>query len=101
MKLPSTSTEFVRVPVRAKEAGEPVVMSSTDVDFAFKTATTEPTALEWVTGSWENDKGNYYARCLVGPDGDALLAEGRYNVWVRITVGDEVPVRKVGVLEIT
>lgn len=83
-----------------------VVNPTTDtVEMAFMATDGEPTAPDWKSASWETDTGpnpdRYYARCLVGPTGTVALVDGRYSVWVRVTDAPEVPIRRVGVLQVT
>ena len=100
VKLSSLSTEYIRVPVSATENGQPVDPTSSTVEFAFMTdPKLEPTT--WYNGSWETAGTTYYARILIGSGaGGTALADGKYYVWLRITGSPEIPVRRVGVLEI-
>lgn len=102
VSLSSLSTEYIRVEVTAYESGALVDPTSKAVSFAFITGSTEPSGGDWKTGEWETDPAGptYYARILVGPSGETL-ADGRYNVWLKIAGSPEIPVRRVGVLTIT
>jgi len=101
--LSSLSTEYIRAEVSATEAGEPVDPTGGAVEFAFKDTDVEPAGGDWKTGEWETDPAVspvYYARILIGPSGETL-ADGKYNVWLKIANSPEIPVRKIGVLTIT
>lgn len=82
------STEYVRVPVVAHEAGELVDPTAEVVEMAFVVRGTEPTDDDWREADWETDStvtpDRYSARCLVGPDGTGAVAAGSYKPWVRI-----------------
>jgi hypothetical protein len=106
------TTEYIRVPVGLLDAGEPIDPSALPVQLAFPATDASPAT--WVTGSWEPDGPSsfamtsagvriplYSARTLVGPGpGGHPLPAGSYDVWVQITSSPEIPVRKVGVLEV-
>lgn len=96
------SKEYVRVPVRATEAGAPVDPTADTVTMAFAAAGVQPSS--WNTASWETDPtatpARYFARCLVGP-GAVVLAAGRYVVWLKITDNPEAPVLAAGDLTVT
>lgn len=89
--IPTTSTEYVKVPVSAFDEGLPVDPTSLVVNFA----TTEgavPSGGDWFAGEWETANETYLALGLVGP----FAAAGEYVVWVRVDATPERPVRKVG-----
>ena len=102
MHVSSLSLEYVRVAVRATANGSAVDVSADTVTMAFPLAGVDPSVGDWKTSSWETDATSsptvYYARCLVGPSGTVTLAEGTYDVWVKITDNPEVPARKAGEL---
>lgn len=102
--LSSLSTEYIRAEVSAVESGVAVDPTGDTVDFAFMLdgGDTEPGGGDWVTGEWETDAAGptYYARILIGPSGETL-AEGQHDVWLKITSSPEIPVRKIGVVNIT
>jgi hypothetical protein len=81
--------------------GAAVDPTSATVEVAFPAPTVEPTS--WNAASWETAGSRYHARCLVGPGGTVQLADGTYDMWVRITGLDpELIVRKApGQLTIT
>jgi hypothetical protein len=105
------STEFVKVRVDANVDGDPLYNPTGDsVAFAFVARDAEPTSGDFVQGSWEtqsnvtpnNTTYIYKARCLVGPAGGFItLAQGNYDVYVKITDNPEVPVKFVGILEVS
>lgn len=101
LTIPSLSREFVKVRVFATEAGAVVDPTSDTVEFAFKDSTAEPEEADWTAGSWESSSGKYWARILVGPDGDVTLTDGEYHTWIRITGATEAVVRNVGLLKVT
>jgi hypothetical protein len=102
LTISSLSKEYVRVRVAAKNAGAVVNPTADVVEMAFTLADAEPTTPDWKTASWETDAATepdtYFARCLVGPGGTVTLADGTYQVWVRVTDSPEIPVKKSGVL---
>lgn len=98
--IPSAGTEYARVKVTVSTDG--VTINTQPVALAFLTsATTEPVAGNWVTGTWLDDPGTTrHAGVLVGPAAH-VLAEGSYWVWVKITDSPETVVRRAGRLTIT
>lgn len=105
VKISSLSREFVRVQLKATEAGQQVDPSLDPVEMAFTVPGTEPLVGDWKTAGWEADFSQsrpiYFARTLVGPGGTHLLTDGTYDVWVRVTDSPEVPVSNAGRLVIT
>ena len=101
----SLSKEYVRVRVVAEASGVAVNPTADVVEMAFISGDTEPTSPDWKSASWETDAttdpDTYYARCLVGPGGTVTLADGLYQVWVRVTDSPEIPVKKSGQLQVT
>jgi hypothetical protein len=96
IKISEESLEFVRARVEAVKQGVAYDPTHDVVEFAF-TATDDLDNAVWFTGDWETtDHGKYFARCLVGPDGDAELDPGVFKVWVRVTDNPEIPVRFAG-----
>jgi hypothetical protein len=101
VRISFASKEYVRVPVKAKEAG--VVVDPTNplltVQMAF-TDGSDPSA--WTTAAWETDAttepDTFFARVLVGGTGSGAaieLARGTYTGWVKITATPEVPVLRI------
>jgi hypothetical protein len=103
--LSSLSLEHVRVRVSAVVNGAPINPTADVVAMAFKQADAEPSGGDWKTASWETDAtstpSTYYARCLVGPSGTVTLADGEWDVWIKVTDSPEVPVRKIGKVTVT
>jgi hypothetical protein len=105
--ISSLSREFVRVPITAKESGLDVDPTVAAVDMAFTTIGVEPGAGDWKVASWETDDTRspvrYFARCIVGPGGTVNLADGAYQVWVKVSgLNPEAPVfRAPGELVVT
>lgn len=96
------STEYIRVPVEATNAGQPVDPTTGAVEFAFADFDTDADPSSWIAGTWETDAGppaKYYARILVGPSGEVVTV-GKYHIWLKITHSPEVPIRRVGVLTV-
>jgi hypothetical protein len=105
ISLSVLSTEFVQVPVSATVNGSSGYNPTADlVQMAF-VATGNPAVSDWKTGSWQTVTSSggpvFLAQCLVGPSGAAELAAGTYNIWLKVTDNPEVPVRQVGLLQIT
>jgi hypothetical protein len=100
LNLSSLSTEYVQVPVSIIASGEPIDPTGDTVQFAFMKSG-KPTDPDWVNGTWDSAPGGYLAQCLVGPAGDATLALGTYQIWLKVVDTPEVPVRQVGLLAIT
>jgi hypothetical protein len=96
------SKEFVKVPVAATLNGVGYDPSGDVVSLAFVVrGGPDPAGGDWVSGSWEPDgSGGWLARTLVGP-GAKVLPVGTYEVWVKVADNPEVPVRSVGVLQVT
>jgi hypothetical protein len=71
--------------------------SGDTVQFAFMPDTypaSVPGSGDWHTGSWSVLPGpQYWAQCLVGPaNGGVVLAQGLWQVWLKVTDSPEVPV---------
>lgn len=101
MELAAASTEYIRVPVSATDAGEPIDISGDSVRMGFTSVNGEaPTT--WHLAEWETVGSTYNARCLVGPDsgGGPELERGSWAVWVKITDSPEVPVLRAGFLSV-
>lgn len=91
--------EYVRIPVKAKEAGAVVNPTVLPVAMAF-TDGSDPGSL--TTAVWETDAttepDTYFARILVGGTGSGAtieLVRGTYTGWVKITSSPEIPVIRV------
>jgi hypothetical protein len=93
LTIPSISKEYLSVPVSGTGlAGtEPVEIA------VVPAGTEEPAEDDWLPAVWASGQ----ARILIGPGGDVELADGVYEVWVRVTASPEVPVLKSGLLRIT
>lgn len=104
--ISSTSREHVLVSVSATEAGVTQDPTGDTVEFAAVAPGTEPSS--WTAGAWETDTSTdpdtYHARILVsgvGGGGDLTLADGTWDLWIRITDSPERPSRRVGTLIVT
>ena len=89
----------------AKDNGATVNPTADTVQMAFISGGAEPAGGDWKTAVAETDgttnPDTHLARCLVGPGGTATLADGTYDVWVKIADSPETPVKKSGVLIVT
>ncbi|SRR5260221_9981483 len=99
------STEQIRVPIGATNAGAVVDPTADTVQLAFIAEGSTPASGDWKTGSWETDATTtpvtYFARALVGPSGGVItLAANTYDVFVKITDNPEVPVKKAGPMRV-
>lgn len=104
-QMSTLSSEYVTVLVAAREAGADVNLASgATVRLAFKAEGEDPEVADWNAGTWDTDTTytptRYYARILVGPDGEVLTA-GTYVVWVEITDSPETVVRPAGYLVVS
>lgn len=95
------SLEYVRVRVKATEAGAPVNPTTDSVQMAFPVIEVDPVGGDWKTAAWETANGVYFARCLVGPGGTINLPVGIYDVWVKVLTNPEQPAMRSGRIGIT
>lgn len=103
LRVPSLSTEYVKTQISYRVEDSFRDPTAFAVHWAFTLGGVEPDDSEWVQGSWETAiaGGKYFARVLIGPQGDVTLDDGVYTAWVRVTGSPEVPVKLVGRLAIT
>lgn len=96
--ISAQSTEYIRMRVYAKENGAIVDPTSYPVEMALLTTVdASPEEEDWQTAEWETSGSTFYARLLVGPEGDVQLTEGDlYKLWIRITADPEMPVAGLG-----
>ncbi|MFJ9633804.1 hypothetical protein ACIRU8_39530 [Streptomyces sp. NPDC101175] len=95
MVIPSTSTEYVHIPVALPEG---VDSADTPVRVALVAHRANPADSEWHDAEWAGSD----ARILIGPDASVELAAGDYRVWINLDPpGSEDVVRKAGILTIT
>jgi hypothetical protein len=104
LELPATSTEYIRVPVSAKEAAAWVNPTGDVVKMAVLaagTATPAAGASSWVTAGWETDSSTdpdtYYARAQLSA---FAVGVGVYDVWVQIVDTPETVIRRSGQLRV-
>lgn len=104
--ISSQTKEYVLVDIATTVAGASVDPTGDAVEFAATVPGVEPSA--WLAGSWETDTttdpDTYSARILVsgtGGGGTLVLADGTYDLWVRITDSPERPARRAGTLIVT
>lgn len=100
LRFPSLTTEYLRYPVEARRDGAELDPSVYPVSFAFTARGVAPVEADWRDGDWEADGDARYARILVGPAGGEELADGLYDVWLRVVDGPETPVRYVDALRV-
>lgn len=91
------ATMYVRASVSETIGGSASDPTADDVFLAFLASGT-PQSGDWLTAEWETVGSTYFARVLVGPDGGEAVAEGRYDIWVRIDAALETVVQRVGAL---
>ena len=105
--ISSVSTQYVLVPVRAWNQGQPYNPTALPVAIAFIDGWGKPTEEDWNPdeSSWASTStvnGYYQAQCLVGPGEDAVdLAVGAWNMWIQVTGDPEIPEIVCGTLTIT
>lgn len=99
LRLSVLSTEYINIPVTARENGVVIDPTGDTVALAFKGVDETPEPGDWVSGDWETDEGVYRARTLVGP-GETELDVGTYVVWLKVSDNPETPVRRAGRLVI-
>lgn len=93
IKIPSTSKQYITVPVTGTLTGtEPVHIA------VIAATAEEPASGDWKTAVWDN---NTDAKILIGPGTSLALANGLYRVWVKVTASQEIPVIRSGLLRIT
>ena len=87
--ISSASLESVMVPVTDVNG---TVLSGLTVQMAFTTG--QPVGGDWKSATWTTLTAptRYLATCLVGPGGTVTLADGSYEVWVKVTTTPEIPV---------
>jgi len=95
IRISQYSSEYVRVRVEAEKAGVDFNPTADAVVFAFPVVGADPDT--WYAATWETEAGTpprYHAMCLVGTT--AILTEGTYDVYVKVTDDPEIPVKRVG-----
>ena len=98
VRISALSTTYVLCRVSATENGVASNPTTGTVQFAFVPEELDneaPASSAWVVGSWESGTDGYWAKCLVGPDGAAVLATGSYDVWVKVTKAPETVIERV------
>lgn len=95
LRIPLSSTEYVKVPIKVKEDGVFIDPTGFGVKVAFVAANQAPAAEDWLDAQWETSGSDYLARLLVGPEGQTL-APGSYSVWVQVLGNPEKVVRRSG-----
>lgn len=89
--IPSTSREYLHVPVSGATADQPVELAVVDI------GAEEPAEDDWTPADvWDGT----VAKVLIGPGGTLELEDGTFRVWVRVTADPEIPVIRGGLLRI-
>ena len=84
LKIPSLSTEYVKVPVTG-----PSNLTSLTVEMAIVPAGQDPAGGDWDSAEWIGTD----AAVLIGPTTALPLIKGvTYGIWVKITSAPEIPV---------
>lgn len=101
--MSSTSRQYLRLPVSATWNGITQDPTGDVVEFAAVPIGGAPST--WTAGSWETDTttdpDTFWARILVSGTaggGTLALADGTYDLWIRVTDSPERPARRVGTL---
>lgn len=97
LEMSTASTEYVKIPVIARIAGELADPTADTVSLAILPPTTAaPAGGDWLTGDWETDTDlGYLARTLVTA-GD--FPAGTYAVWAKVAHDPETIVRRSGLM---
>ena len=98
MRIDSLSLEPVCVPVSASLNGQDYDPTSGTVTIAFPAAGVKPVIGDYNAASWESGGPPYVAYTRVGPGGTKTLADGVYDVWVKVAIGSDVVQRHVDTL---
>lgn len=94
----SSGVEYLRVQVKAEEAGLPYDPTSDAVYWAFIGEDDSVAGASFVAGDWETISGKYYARILFGSD--VSLTEGRYTVILKVVTDTETIIKAAGSLTV-
>lgn len=100
LTMPVTSTQPVQQQIIATSGGSPYDPSGDTVSVAFVPVPQygpppSPSSGQWNAATWEVDSSptTYWASCLVGPaNGGVVLAQGAYQIFVKVTDNPAVPV---------
>ena len=93
-RISALSTVYLRVPVTATAAGNPLVVTGDRVAFAFTLVGIQPTT--WYAGDWEGQS----ARVLIGPNGVTQFTPREYWVWLKVTDSPEILAEQVDTLSV-
>lgn len=98
LKLSSSGTHPIRVPIFATQDGLQLDPSAFPVQFAFPVEDSDdPEDGDYTAGEWELIHRLWHGRFSVSG-----LAEGRYDIWCWVDAGPNAsPRARVGVVEIT
>lgn len=104
--MSSTSRQYLRLPVSATWQGVTQDPTGDTVEFAAVPPGSEPST--WTAGSWETDTttdpDTHWARILVSGTaggGTLALADGTYDLWIRVTDSPERPAQRITTLIVT
>lgn len=90
--MPVWSKDYVRMPIKAREASGPVDPTGLPIVMGFTTVRSTEPAL-WSTAIWELIDGQWCGALLVGPGSThGVMLAGRYWVCARVTDNPEIPV---------
>ena len=104
--ISALATDTITWPVTATVNGVSYDPTGDTVRMAFTALTAQPAGTDWVTGTWGAGPlpGTWppiwLAGCLIGPNGDASLTVGEYQVWVQVTDGTHTRIFQPGTLTV-
>lgn len=93
LRIPAISVEYLKVPITGPSSVDLVELS---VELAIVPDGQSPTSGDWKEGVWIGSS----AAVLIGPGATIPLERGTYDVYVRITSDQEVPVLLSGSIHI-
>jgi hypothetical protein len=94
------SLEYLRIEVEATRDGNSYNPTSDSVQVALPVVDVPPILTDWADAGWQTIDDDYFARVLVGPDGDINPGVGDFDILVKITDSPEVPVLRAGLLRV-
>jgi hypothetical protein len=91
LRVSALTQEYLSEPVRAADPN--VDLTAVPVWMAVKAQGVNPVNADWQTASWhvDADSGLTAARCKLGVD--LPLTPGVMVAWIKLDLGDEIPVR--------
>lgn len=91
-RIPAISVEYLQVPITG-----PVELGELTVELAVVPDGQTPDTGDWKAGAWIGSN----ASVLIGPGATIPLTRGTYDVYVKITSDQEIPVLLSGSIHIT